>query len=56
MPSFISCIPTEPELINGFFELVTVSATDTVYDLGCGYGRLLFAAIGRDAGKAIAAL
>jgi len=52
MPSFISYIPTLPELINGFFELAPMSANDVVYDLGCGDGRLLFAAIEHGANKA----
>lgn len=53
MPYFISYIPTEPELIDGFFELAPVSSTDVVYDLGCGDGRLLFAAIEHGAGQAV---
>jgi len=51
MPSFIGFIPTQPEYISGFFELVTLSASDTVYDLGSGDGRLLFAALDKGAGK-----
>lgn len=53
MPSFIGWVPTDPEFIAGFFELVTVSSSDVVYDLGCGDGRLLFAAIEKGAGKAV---
>lgn len=53
MPLFVSFIPTEHELIQGFFDLAPVSANDVVYDLGCGDGRLLFAAVERGAGKAV---
>jgi len=53
MPLFVSFIPTEYELIQGFFELAPISSNDVVYDLGCGDGRLLFAAIGRGAGRAV---
>ncbi len=53
MPSFIEFIPTPPEHINGFFELAPVSASDLVYDLGSGDGRLLFAALETGAGKAV---
>ncbi len=53
MPSFISWIPTPPEDVEGFFELVTVSPSDVVYDLGAGDGRLLFAALDKGAGRAI---
>jgi SAM-dependent methyltransferase len=51
--TFISFIPTPPSHINGFFTLVTVSPSDCVYDLGCGDGRLLFAALEKGAGKAV---
>ena len=53
MGSFISFIPTEFEEIDNFFQLAPVSATDVVYDLGCGDGRLLFAALERGAGRAV---
>ena len=53
MPSFISFIPTPPEHVDGFFESEPLSPSDTVYDLGSGDGRLLFAALERGAGKAI---
>jgi ribosomal protein L11 methylase PrmA len=53
MPYLINYIPTIPELINGFFELAPMHSNDVVYDLGCGDGRLLFAAIEHGAGKAI---
>lgn len=53
MPSFISFIPTPPSHINGFFQLVSVSPSDVVYDLGCGDGRLLFAALEKGAGRAV---
>lgn len=53
MPSFIGFIPTPTEDIDGFFELVAVSSSDVVYDLGSGDGRLLFAALGRGAGRGV---
>jgi ubiquinone/menaquinone biosynthesis C-methylase UbiE len=53
MPSFISWIPTQPEYIDGFFELASMLPSDVVYDLGCGDGRLLFAALERGAGRAV---
>lgn len=53
MPSFISFIPTPASSINGFFQLVNVSSSDVVYDLGCGDGRLLFAALEKGAGRAV---
>ncbi len=53
MPSFISFIPTPHEDVDGFFELVSLSSSDVVYDLGSGDGRLLFAALDKGAGKAV---
>lgn len=53
MPSFINWIPTQPEFIEGFFELAPMLPSDTVYDLGCGDGRLLFAALEKGAGRAV---
>ncbi len=53
MGSFISFIPTPYEDIDPFFLLAPVSADDVVYDLGCGDGRLLFAALERGAGRAV---
>jgi predicted RNA methylase len=53
MPSFIGWVPTDPEFIQGFFELVSLSPEDVVYDLGCGDGRLLFAAIEKGAGRGV---
>ena len=53
MPSFIGFIPTQPEYISGFFELVKLSPDDVVYDLGSGDGRLLFAALEKGAGKVV---
>ena len=53
MPSFISFIPTPHEDVDAFFELAPVSASDVVYDLGSGDGRLLFAALERGAGRAV---
>ena len=53
MPSFIGFIPTPPECVVGFFELVTLSPSDVVYDLGSGDGRLLFAALKKGAGRVV---
>jgi len=53
MPSFINFIPTPHEDVDVFFNLVSLSSSDVVYDLGSGDGRLLFAALDYGAGKAI---
>ena len=53
MTSFIGFIPTPIEQIEGFFDLVSLSVSDVVYDLGSGDGRLLFAALERGAGKVV---
>lgn len=53
MPSFIGYIPTQPEFVSGFFELVKLSPSDVVYDLGSGDGRLLFAALEHGAGRVV---
>ena len=53
MPSFIGFVPTPEEHISGFFELAPVTASDVVYDLGSGDGRLLFNALEKGAGKAV---
>lgn len=53
MPSFISYIPTSYEDIHYFFDLVPLSPSDVVYDLGSGDGRLLFAAINKGAMRAV---
>ncbi len=53
MPSFVGWVPTQPEFVDGFFELAPMSSSDVVYDLGCGDGRLLFAALEKGAGRAV---
>jgi SAM-dependent methyltransferase len=53
MPKFIGWVPTQPEFIKAFFDLAPVSSTDTVYDLGSGDGRLLFAALEQGAGRCV---
>jgi SAM-dependent methyltransferase len=53
MPWFIGFVPTPPEDIDGFFKLTSLSASDVVYDLGSGDGRLLFAALEKGAGRAV---
>ena len=53
MPSFISFIPTPYEDVDSFFDLVPLSSSDVVYDLGSGDGRLLFTALEKGAGRAV---
>jgi len=53
MPKFIGWVPTQPEFIKAFFDLAPVSSADTVYDLGSGDGRLLFAALEQGAGRCV---
>jgi ribosomal protein L11 methylase PrmA len=53
MSKFVPWVPTMAKYINGFFELVSVSSSDVVYDLGSGDGRLLFAAIEKGAGRCV---
>lgn len=53
MPRFIGWLPTGQYDINVFFELVPVSSTDVVYDLGSGDGILLFAALEKGAGRCV---
>lgn len=53
MASFIPFIPTDEEEVRVFFELAPVAATDVVYDLGSGDGRLVFGALDSGAGKAV---
>jgi SAM-dependent methyltransferase len=51
--SFISFIPTPYEDIEPIFLLAPVSDGDVVYDLGCGDGRLPFAALEKGARRAV---
>ena len=53
MPKFVKWVPTPPQLIDTFFELAPVTASDVVYDLGSGDGRLLFAALEKGAGRCV---
>jgi SAM-dependent methyltransferase len=53
MAKFIGWVPTQPEFIDIFFEICTVSSLDVVYDLGSGDGRLLFAALDKGAGQCV---
>ncbi len=41
----ISYIPTPPEIVDAMLELAEVGEKDIVYDLGCGDGRIVFAAV-----------
>jgi SAM-dependent methyltransferase len=40
----IGFIPTEPEIIKAAFALANVTASDVIYDLGCGDGRVAISA------------
>ena len=51
--SFIGWVPTPPEHIEGFFELVEPTPSDVVFDLGSGDGRLLFKALEKGAGRVV---
>jgi predicted RNA methylase len=53
MPKYIRWIPTEPEIVETFFELCPVSPSDVVYDLGSGDGRLLFTAVEKGATRCV---
>ena len=53
MPKLAPWVPTMPEFIEGFFEFGPLSSFDVVYDLGCGDGRLLFAALEKGAGRCV---
>jgi ribosomal protein L11 methylase PrmA len=53
MNKSVPWVPTMGEYIDGFFELAPVSSSDVVYDLGCGDGRLLFAALEKGAGRCV---
>jgi SAM-dependent methyltransferase len=37
-------VASQPRVINAMLELANVTSTDTVYDLGCGDGRIVIAA------------
>ncbi len=53
MTKFVSWIPTQEGEIAAFFELAPVASSDIVFDLGCGDGRLLFAALEKGAGSCV---
>ncbi|MBY0514428.1 MAG: class I SAM-dependent methyltransferase [Gemmataceae bacterium] len=38
-------VPTRPEVVNGMLKLAAIKEGDTVYDLGCGDGRIVIAAV-----------
>jgi trans-aconitate methyltransferase len=40
-------VPTRPEVMDAMLALAEVRSTDTVYDLGCGDGRIVLAAASR---------
>ena len=51
--SFIGYVPTQRQYIDSIFRLAPVTDQDVVYDLGCGDGRVLVAAIKAGAGRAV---
>ncbi|MFC1947479.1 methyltransferase domain-containing protein [Chloroflexota bacterium] len=53
MPKFVKFVPTPTQLIDTFFKLAPVTASDVVYDLGSGDGRLLFTALEKGAGRCV---
>lgn len=53
MTKYINWVPTDADYVDTFFELCPLSASDVVYDLGSGDGRLLLAAAAKGAGKCI---
>jgi ribosomal protein L11 methylase PrmA len=53
MSKYISWIPTTVDNIEAFFELCPVTASDIVYDLGSGDGRLLLSAAEKGALKCV---
>jgi len=53
MTKFIYWAPSQPDCIDAFLEMTPLSPSDTVFDLGSGDGRLLFAALERGAGKCV---
>lgn len=44
MPLLAPYAPTPPDVVDRMIRLAAVQSTDTVYDLGCGDGRLVIAA------------
>jgi len=38
-------VPTEPPVVAAMLRMAGVSESDTVYDLGCGDGRILISAV-----------
>ena len=46
-------ITTRPELVNGMLKLANVNKNDTVYDLGCGDGRIVIAAAKEHGAKGV---
>jgi uncharacterized protein (TIGR03000 family) len=50
---FIRYVPTPDDIVKKMLELAKVSKEDTVYDLGCGDGRLVVAAVKAGAKKGV---
>ena len=50
---FVPFVPTEPEVADVMLTLADLRATDVVYDLGCGDGRLVIKAIRSGAARGV---
>ena len=46
-------VPTPPEVVDAMLKVAKVTAKDTVYDLGCGDGRIVIAAVKNFGAKGI---
>jgi SAM-dependent methyltransferase len=46
-PASVPYVPTRPEVMETMLALAQIGPTDVVYDLGCGDGRLVLAAVKR---------
>lgn len=50
---FVPFVPTEPEVADVMLRLAELRATDVVYDLGCGDGRLVIKALQAGAARGV---
>ncbi len=46
-------VPSSPQIVEGMLKLANVTAADTVYDLGCGDGRIAIMAAQKFGAKAV---
>jgi SAM-dependent methyltransferase len=44
IPLEVDFVPSSPEVVNAMLAVAQIKATDVVYDLGCGDGRIVIAA------------